>query len=424
MFTNTYAPITGGVERSIETFCADFKALGHQVLIITPTFPAHETSTEEVFRVPSVQNINGSQFSFRVPLPNLISDRIEAFAPDVLHSHQPFMLGDAALRAARQFDRPLVFTNHTLFERYVHLVPVDSEGVRRVARQLPIEYANLCDHVIAPTQGVAEILHERGLESPVSVVPTGIDTRRFTGGDRSGFRRRFGIPPGALVIGHLGRLIPEKNLDFLADALRPLLERHPQVHLLWVGDGDSRPVLEMHFQEQGYGERVSFTGNLSGTDLRDAYAAMDIFTFASRTDTQGIVLLEAQASGLPVVALHATGPKDVLRHGETGLLVPEDATPEEFAAAVNCLATDEDLRKSLSSRALEEVVAYDHLECAKRMLGVYEGLLATWDSKVEDLTGWDRFLGRAKAEWELLEEKATLARALFVPAPHEKTGTE
>src|SRR5262249_14703042 len=157
--------------------------------------------------------------SLRLPIPVALSSAIDEFRPDVVHSHHPFLLGDTALRIGALRQRLVVFTHHTMYEQYTHYVPVNSAVVQNFAAQLATEYAHLCEHVIAPSESLAGVLRERGVTAPVSVIPTGIDPGRFAGGHGSAARRRYGIPHHAFVVGHVGRLAPEKNLGFLARAV-------------------------------------------------------------------------------------------------------------------------------------------------------------------------------------------------------------
>ncbi|MDT8388873.1 MAG: glycosyltransferase, partial [Thiogranum sp.] len=159
---------------------------GHRVLIVAPTFPKAgmvDTPHDKILRVPAIQNFNGSDFSMRIPVPFYIDEKLDDFRADVIHSHHPYLLGDAAFRAARRRGLPLVFTHHTLYEEYTHYVTGDNENFRRFARNLSTLYANLCDQVVAPSKSIADLIRNRGVTSPVTVIPTGVDTEFFGSGD-------------------------------------------------------------------------------------------------------------------------------------------------------------------------------------------------------------------------------------------------
>lgn len=413
MLTNTYRPHVGGVARAVDTLSEACRAAGHEVLVIAPAFPGDEHERDEgVLRVPAIQNFNGSDFSVCVPIPHFLASRLRRFDPDVVHSHHPFLLGDTALRLAYEYDLPLVFTHHTLYENYTHYVPFDSQALKRFVIRLATDYANCCDAVIAPSASIAHLIAERGVETPISTIPTGIDAAGFTSGDGPGFRRERGIPGAAYVIGHVGRLAMEKNLDYLGAAVARALADEPGRRFLLVGDGPESRALRRRFELAGVAKRVHMTGKLTGRTLYDAYAAMDIFAFASQTETQGMVLAEAMAAGLPVVALDGPGVRDVVRDGHNGRLLPADADPDGFAAA---LGEGADAERHARWRAAAQASAgeFDRQRCAERVLALYRSVRPPGRHDDADWTWWHRLLGRIEAEWELISSKADSATGGF-----------
>jgi glycosyltransferase involved in cell wall biosynthesis len=158
MMTNTYAPHVGGVARSVEAFGNEYRRRGHRVLVVCPEFENGPERELNVVRVPAMQRFNGSDFSVVLITPRWLRRKVEAFRPDLIHSHHPFLLGATAVRLARMLDVPLVFTHHTMYEHYTHYVPGDSETMRRFATHLSTNYSNLSDAVFAPSEAVAEVL--------------------------------------------------------------------------------------------------------------------------------------------------------------------------------------------------------------------------------------------------------------------------
>ncbi|MEX1049590.1 MAG: glycosyltransferase [Akkermansiaceae bacterium] len=414
MFTNTYLPHVGGVARSIKTLEDGCRLMGHEVRVVAPEYDGAEISPE-VLRVPAIQHFHGSDFCVRVPLPNLVRDFMEDFQPDIIHSHHPFLLGDAALRESWKMRVPIVFTHHTLYERYTHYVPLDSAALKRVAIQIATEYCNLCDLVIAPSRSMGKLLIDRGVIIPIKVVPTGIDTRRFGKGDGAGYRERLGIPAGAQVIGHVGRLAEEKNLAYLAHAVALCLEREPAAVFLLVGSGDWREKMLEILTASSTASRIYDAGCLSGDELVDAYSAIDCFAFSSQTETQGIVLAEAMAAGKPVVALDGPGVRDIVRDGKNGILLDGGATEEEFARALLRLIGDPGLREACSDAARRSAARYDIRRCVGRMLQIYRRLIEHGDRVVlGDPTQWDRVVNGVEIEWELLAAKIAAASAAWL----------
>ena len=418
MFTNTYVPIVGGVARSVSSYEEEFRRRGHQVHIVAPQFDGALESTEHVLRTPALKNFNGSDFSFSLPQPGLVAEFLDQFQPELLHSHHPFQLGDTALRAAWTRRLPLVFTHHTLWEQYTHYVPLDSEALQRIVVQIATEYANLCTHVIAPSQSISEMLVQRGVTRPISVIPTGINLAFFGSGDGAAFRRQHNISPDALVVGHVGRLANEKNLGFLAKAVAMFAAGRSDVRFVVVGSGDSAAALEESFGRIARADQLVMPGSLTGQDLADAYAALDLFVFSSQSETQGMVLAEAMAARTPVLALDGPGVRDVLTL-ENGRLLPADALESEFAAELASVTQDRDALRRLGESARRSIDDYGLEACATRMLALYEQLVQEHSRPDDNATApWDRLLRRLEVEWNLLVEKtAALSAAVVETAP-------
>ncbi len=415
MMTNTYTPHVGGVARSVEAYTQAFRRMGHRVVVIAPEFenmPEHE---EGVVRVPAIRRFNGSDFSVRLPVPIHMSSILEELRPQVIHSHHPFMLGGVALRVAHQHEIPLVFTHHTMYEHYTHYVPANSPALRRFVIKLSTGYCNLCDRVIAPSESVADVLRRRGVETPIEVIPTGVDLERMSRGSGPGFRAALGIPAEAFVVGHLGRLAPEKNLRFLCEAVLAYLKQDPRAHFLLVGQGPLRREIEQAFERQGLGGRLHAAGSLEGPLISSAYQAMDVFAFASLSETQGLVLLEAMAAGTPVVALDAPGAREIVRDGLNGRLL-KPASPEAFAAAVGEMAktpAEEAARLKASARVTAQSLSIT--ACAERTLRLYESLRRkTLATDIEE-SPWSQAINLIRAEWDVLMNVGEALTAALSP---------
>jgi 1,2-diacylglycerol 3-alpha-glucosyltransferase len=406
MVTNTFTPFVGGVSRSVAAFSEALRQAGHRVVVVAPVFEGMPAAETDVIRIPALQNFNGSDFSVALPVPGWLSSYLDECRPDVVHSHHPHVLGNTAVRIASRLRRPLVFTHHTMYEHYLHYVPAGASRLREFVIALVTGYCKLCDCVIAPSRSVAEILRERGVESPMEIIPTGVDVPRFAAGDGPGFRRSRGIPARACVAGYVGRLAPEKNLSFLAEAMCLWLADVPCGHLLVVGVGPAATEVRRVFRRHNLSRRVHMAGTLEGRELVDAYHAMDVFVFASCTETQGMVLTEAMAAGRPVVALNAPGVREVVRDGYNGRLVETDRQ-EEFAAAVAEITTAAAARREeLRAAARRTAERFSMDRCARRLLAVYERLLCGQPHAERDENVWRQAGEAIKAEWELLKNMA------------------
>lgn len=417
MMTNTYLPHVGGVARSVEIFSRSLRHRGLEVMVVAPEFPDMPEQETDVVRMPAIQRFNGSDFSVRLPLPGLLTEPLDRFQPDLIHSHHPFLLGDTALRVAAGRGVPLVFTHHTLYEEYTHYVSPESEGIKRFVIDLSTGYANLCDHVIAPSQSVAALLKQRGVITPISVVPTGVDVERFGRSSGKAFRQAKGIPEEAFLIGHIGRLAPEKNLMFLTRTVAAFLKARPEAWFLVAGSGPLQEQMQAHFGTEGVLDRVRFAGILLGQDLVNAYASMDVFAFASQSETQGMVLVEAMAAGAPVVAVDASGVREVVQDGVNGRkLALEDM--DSFCAALAWIADlPEDARTTLSRNARKTAGTMSLDVSADKLVSVYKTVIkrkVAWDVPEDGL--WQSAIRRLGAEWKLLGNFAHAAGTALVGA--------
>jgi glycosyltransferase involved in cell wall biosynthesis len=410
MMTNTYLPHIGGVARSVEVFSGYYRQHGHKVLIIAPEFPQMPEHEEDVIRIPAIQRFNGSDFSVVLPVPHFLGEKIDAFEPDIVHSHHPFLIGSTARLVANTYNIPLVFTHHTMYEQYTHYVPVDAQTLQSFAIKLATSYANMCDQVFAPSDSIAQILKQRKVLVPIEVIATGVDLKEFSSGSGSAFREIMGIPDDAFIVGHLGRLAPEKNLDYLSDAVHQFMQKEPRAHFLLVGKGSSKHHLVQSFAEAGLSNRLHSVGFLDQPFLSSAYQAMDVFVFSSQSETQGMVVTEAMAVGVPVIALDAPGVREVVEDNYNGRLLSTHADKSEFANALLEYFKLSDAQKKIFRYAAEATAESYSLDlCAKNALKKYTELLGkgyvhrhrehqVWSDIVNLIkTEYDIFKGIAKA---------------------------
>jgi 1,2-diacylglycerol 3-alpha-glucosyltransferase len=340
MMTNTYTPVVGGMEESIRAFTDRFRERGHKVMIVAPEFENMLQREEGVVRIPAIQKFNRSDFSVNLPIPGLLPKLMHAFKPDIVHSHHPFLIGDIALRLSGQYSIPLIFTYHTMFEEYLHYLPFHNEVVKRFVIELAAGYASLTDQVVVPSESIRKILLERGVEAPINVVPTGVDADHFAKGKGRKIRDQYGIPQNAFVVGLVGRLAAEKNLEFLATAVSAFMNARESAHFLIVGKGPFENTIKSIFINAGLEKRVHFTGLLRNQELIDSYHAMDIFAFSSHSETQGLVITEASAAGIPIVAIDAPGVREVVKDGKNGRLIYEQDQSKFVSALSWCADQD------------------------------------------------------------------------------------
>jgi 1,2-diacylglycerol 3-alpha-glucosyltransferase len=364
-FTECYRPIVNGIVASIDALRSGLETAGVAVTTVAPRFPHFDDDGGDIVRIPSLPLPTATAYRLCVPYLRTV-DRPRVRDLAIVHTHSPFVTGWMGANHARRRGIPLVFTYHTRIEAYAHYVPFEQRTMQAAAVTLTRSYANAADVVIVPTLAMESRLRELGVHSTIAVVPSSIDVDRFAGGRRSpAIRALLGAAdddPLALVVSRLAR---EKNLELAIDAL--VHTRASRVRLAIVGDGPHRPALEERAREAGVASRVRFVGALPSAALPDVYASSDAFVFPSTTETQGLVLAEALAAGLRVVAIDTPASRDVL--AGQGRLVPLDALT--FARALDDAfdgGRDESAVRLAHSR-------YSVRLQTQRVLDVYRGLL-------------------------------------------------
>jgi glycosyltransferase involved in cell wall biosynthesis len=277
-------------------------------------------------------------------------------------------------------------------------VPAEASRLRDFVIALVTGYCNLCDRIIAPSASVASVLRERGVRTPVEVIPTGVDIPRFEQGDGRAFRRSHGISAKAFLAGYVGRLAPEKNLPFLAEAMCTHIAKTKGSQFLVVGSGPSARQIKEIFERHGLRRRLRAVGSLDGQALTDAYHAMDVFVFASHSETQGMVLT--------VVALDAPGVREVVIDGYNGRLLASNRV-QDFAAAMGEIAAVSSVQcRQLQQAARETAERFSMDRCGRELVNVYERLLSRQPSRSRDESTWHQAMEEIKAEWELLKNMA------------------
>ena len=398
MFTNTYRPHVSGVSRSIYLFRNALTNRGHTVRIIAPFFTNMKPEDDGVIRIHAFTNFNGSGFSLPLPAPETILRMARAFGPHVIHSHHPFLLGNAALICAGRLRVPLVYTYHTRYEQYTHYVPGDSPFLRRFVVLLVKAYCRRCDAVITPSLSMAQLLGALDARERRHILPTGVDETRFRRGDGNALRKREGIPEDAFVVGTVGRLALEKNIEFLSLALAKYLVQRPQAHAMVVGNGPMEAHIRNIFLAHGVAERLHMPGVLVRHHLVDAYHAMDVFAFASRSETQGLVLIEAMAAGRPVVALDGSGVREVVKDYINGRLLMI-ADVETFVQALLWIDSLAVHRVAHMRRAIAKTVDDFALRTSvDRLVEIYASMVAKRaNSQGRYLQTWrDTFAARSR----------------------------
>lgn len=369
-FTNTYQPVISGVVRSISTFRQALTELGHNVFIFAQDASDYTDTEPFIFRYPTIELPLAANFPLAIPISPFVDKLLPLLKLDVIHSHHPFLLGQTAANKAVELDLPLVFTFHTQYREYSHYVALNQEFVKETIDRWVCDYIEQCHHLIAPSESMRQLLaDEYGVTERVTAIPTGIDPAPYQQADGQAIRQARGWGQDKVLIS-IGRLAKEKNWETLLAAVAQVMQNHAGVRLVLIGEGGEHAELIRYSEELGINQQVEFTGHVAFDDIPAYLKAADLFCFASITETQGLVTMEAITAGLPVVAVNATGTRDVIDHGQQGLLTDNDAAA--LAQAIEQVISDEALRSRFQASALQKAQTFDIKLQAHKLLAVYQ----------------------------------------------------
>ena len=378
MISDVYFPRVNGVSTSIQTFAREFVGLGHEVTLIAPDYGSDTNEPFEILRIPSrYLVIDPEDRMIKATALRRHRADLARRGYDLVHIHTPFVAHYSGVALARRLGVPALESYHTFFEqyldKYVPLVP--SSWLRLAARRFSAAQCNDVDALVVPSRAMLEVLNRYGVQTRAEVIPTGIELGQFSKGDGPRFRARFGIPPERPLLVHVGRLAFEKNIEFLMRMLARVKAQVPDVLLVIAGEGPARRGLERLARQLDLVDNTLFVGYLDRDgSLEDCYSAGSAFVFASHTETQGLVLLEAMALGVPVVSTAEMGTREVLEDGR-GCLVAE-SDEDDFASKCVRLLTDPALRSALGASGREHAQSWSAPAMAERMLAFYADLTA------------------------------------------------
>jgi 1,2-diacylglycerol 3-alpha-glucosyltransferase len=388
--SDVYFPRVNGVSTSIATFRPDLERLGIETTLIAPQYerPADkptpngqsgeaqslEAPSDQIIRIPS-RGVPGDPEDRRMRWRPLVEAlhwmSRERF--DLVHVQTPFIAHYAGVRHARALHIPCITTYHTFFEEYLHhYAPLVPRSIGRVVvRAFTRSQSRQVDALIAPSEPMREVLQQYGVRTPTYVLPTGLPADRFRPGDGQRFRALAQLPPDRPLLLYVGRIAFEKNIEFLIQSYARIRRDAPRAMLVIAGEGPAEGALRRLVTKLDLDRDVRFVGYLDRNGaLLDCYAAAHAFVFASRTETQGLVLLEAMAQGAPVISTASLGTRSILKPESGSIVVPEQ--PEEFAAAVLRVLGSADLRAELAARSRLYAESWSSPRIARMLADIYQ----------------------------------------------------
>ncbi|WP_396589126.1 glycosyltransferase [Bermanella sp. R86510] len=362
MFTNNYLPFIGGVPISIQRLITGLKHMGHKISLFAPAYDNSQNDEDYIVRIPKMLPFN-SKSDFKVAnifWPPLYK-KMWALKPDIIHVHHPFWLGSAGLWLGRRLRIPVIYTYHTRLEQYAHFVPLPGPLFRNlVSHSLVKRFANKCDGIVVPTESAEEYLRMIGVRKPTLVQPTGINTKQvtLTQDQKSALVGPLNLAANCKILITIARLSKEKNLDFMLDGIKLLKQRSSEdFRLLILGDGPERAHLQQRIDQENLTEHVTLLGAVPPEKVAQYCQLADLFIFTSRSETQGMVILEAMAENLPVVTVKSSGINDIVKDDVNGFKT--SAKTSAWSDAILRVLENQDTRNRLAKGARETALAHN-----------------------------------------------------------------
>ena len=376
-FTNCYKPLINGVVSSIVSLKESFEKKGHETFIFAPRVESYQDKESNIFRYHSINLTHRVKYPVAIPLSLRAGQVISEFKPDIIHLHHPFVLSLPAIMYAAKLKIPKVLTIHTQYERYAYYVsPIPHVITNEAIRRIIFNLSDKVDIITTPSQSMKDLISNYKIKKEITVIPNAIDVNIFRKIDRQEvelLKKELNITPDDVVVIYVGRVSLEKNIDKIIKALALIRDKKiDNFVFIVVGDGTAVKQLNSLADSLRLSEKVKFVGAIEREKVRYYYHIGDIFAFSSTSETFGMVIIEALASGLPVLAVKAPGAVDIIQDGFDGILVEDDVS--QFAEQLENLIQNKNLREMLSFNGLESVQRYSIETVSDQVLDLYDRL--------------------------------------------------
>ncbi len=355
-FTNGYLPQKNGVATTVAGYAKALRKQGHEVYIIAPKYPHYKNDTKNIIRLTSLKVQQKTDIRVALYLPERGLAKALSIDFDIIHGHSGGPITLLGWEVARRKNIPFVLTYHTLWTKYTHYFFKGLVITPKMVERASKVFGNTCDGIIAPTGRVKKELKTYGIKKPIDIIPNGIHLSNFENVTTEYLHRKAKILHQTKIILYLGRLGKEKSIDVLLKAFQRVHRELPQTAFVLIGEGTEKENLENLAKKLKIADAVYFLGGIDYKHVPKALAGSDLFVFASKTETQGMVVLEALASGLPVVAVNAHPFKDIITPPEHGLLAKYD--PKDFAEKMITSLTDEEYQQKVAEKAKRKAAEF------------------------------------------------------------------
>ncbi len=372
MMADMYKPHISGITNYIAVNKRYLEAKGNDVYVFTFGDLDHPDEETNIIRSPGLPIVD-TGYNLGIVYTRKAKATLQTM--DIVHVHHPFLSGRLALRYCRPLQIPVVFTNHTRYDLYAQAyLPILPEEISETFLEAYMPpFCQAANLVVSPSRGMAEVLRNLGVKTHIEVVPNGVDLRRFFNANHPCKKEECGFHADDILLVYVGRLGPEKNLDFLIRAFTGAAQALNNIHLILIGSGTESEALEMQASQSAHARRIHFTGLMEYEKLPSYLAMCDIFVTSSVTEVHPLSVIEAMAAGLPVVGIQSVGVGDTVVDGKTGFLSSNDMAA--FASLITRLCMDEQLRGKMGKAGRKETEKYDIELTTRLMLDLYERLV-------------------------------------------------
>lgn len=375
IFTECYKPILNGVVNSISGFKEGLEKLGCKVYVFCPDYKPYKPKEKNVIYCKSIKIPGKSGYHYIYPLDNKIKNIAKKM--DIIHVQHPFIMGSRAISVSKKYNIPLVFTNHTQYDQYLHYIPFSKKFIKKKLIDYIKNFTKKVDLIIAPAYGIKKKLLIYGVKNNIEIVPNGINIKNFSKkssfSEMSNLKIKYKINPKDEILIFVGRIAKEKNLTFLIKSFQKVLCKKPNTALILVGGGVEIDKYNNLVKNLNLNKKVIITDYVTYEDVNIFLNISKFFVTASKSEVHPLTLLEAMASGLPCVIVDAPGTRDIIINNKNGLIAKNSVN--DFAEKIVKLLNDKKLLSKLSISAIKNSKKYSYLETSKKMLKVYNQLL-------------------------------------------------
>lgn len=380
-FTDGYYPQITGVSTSIEGMMRSLEKRGHSVYIIAPKFPNYTDKRKKNIRLNSIKVTEDPEIRITTFTPEKKLMQVAQIDFDIIHGFAGGPTASLGLAIAKVKQIPFILTYNTRFNRYTHYLwkgKIIKPGFVEKATRI---FANRCDTVVVPSLQMKKELSSFGVKKPMVILPNGVDTKSFHQTGKSFLRRKLGIPKNEKILLYVGRLGKEKSVDFLLKVLKLTQKEYPNTSLIIVGDGPEKKKLVNLSKRLGIDEKVYFTGFIETKDIPKVYQDIDCFVFASQTETQGMVILESLAAGVPVVVVKDNVFDGIVKHNSNGMISENNV--QDFAKNIECLLSHPTIQQKLAKEAVKTAQQFSLESSAEKFEQLYRQLIQQKQQKAD-----------------------------------------